>query len=218
MDAILAWGKEHNIDCLYFLAESDDPQTIRLAEDNGFRFQDVRMTFECKRTGMANSSPTTDIALRFSSPEDVDSLRAIASTAYVHTRFYNDPCFSVERCAAMYDMWIRKSCLEGYADAVIVAEFEGRAVGYVTCHLHADVQEGKIGLVGVAEDARGHQIGQRLVNYSLDWFWQQNMKTVSVVTQGRNVAAQRLYQRCGFLTRSVRLWYHKWLTNCTAKV
>jgi hypothetical protein len=33
---------------------------------------------------------------------------------------------------------------------------------------------------------------------------------VNVVTQGRNSKAQRLYERCGFLTRSVQLWYHRW--------
>jgi hypothetical protein len=30
------------------------------------------------------------------------------------------------------------------------------------------------------------------------------------VTQGRNLAAQRLYQRTGFLIRDLQLWYHKW--------
>jgi hypothetical protein len=31
-----------------------------------------------------------------------------------------------------------------------------------------------------------------------------------VVTQARNVPAQRLYQKCGFITRSVELWFHRW--------
>jgi len=31
-----------------------------------------------------------------------------------------------------------------------------------------------------------------------------------VVTQGRNLAAQRLYQRNGFVTASLQLWYHRW--------
>jgi hypothetical protein len=33
---------------------------------------------------------------------------------------------------------------------------------------------------------------------------------VQVITQGRNYAAQRLYQRAGFVTRKTELWYHKW--------
>jgi ribosomal protein S18 acetylase RimI-like enzyme len=37
------------------------------------------------------------------------------------------------------------------------------------------------------------------------------VQRVSVVTQGRNVAAQKLYQSCGFTTCSVQLWYHWWL-------
>jgi hypothetical protein len=34
--------------------------------------------------------------------------------------------------------------------------------------------------------------------------------TVSVVTQGRNVRAQRIYQQFGMRTRSLELWYHRW--------
>jgi hypothetical protein len=30
------------------------------------------------------------------------------------------------------------------------------------------------------------------------------------VTQGKNIAAQRLYQKNGFLIRDLQLWYHKW--------
>jgi ribosomal protein S18 acetylase RimI-like enzyme len=45
---------------------------------------------------------------------------------------------------------------------------------------------------------------------ALDWFAQQQVDTVTVVTQGRNIAAQALYQRRGFITQSQQLWYHKW--------
>jgi len=34
---------------------------------------------------------------------------------------------------------------------------------------------------------------------------------VTVVTQGLNVPAQRLYQKSGFLVSSVYLWYHLWI-------
>jgi RimJ/RimL family protein N-acetyltransferase len=33
---------------------------------------------------------------------------------------------------------------------------------------------------------------------------------ITVVTQGRNVAALRLFERCGFLVESSEVWLHKW--------
>ena len=31
-----------------------------------------------------------------------------------------------------------------------------------------------------------------------------------IICVGRNYAAQRLFQKCGFITKSTELWYHKW--------
>jgi dTDP-4-amino-4,6-dideoxy-D-galactose acyltransferase len=42
------------------------------------------------------------------------------------------------------------------------------------------------------------------------WFAKQGAEKIGVVTQGRNVSAQRFYQRCGFVTRSVGFWFHRW--------
>ena len=118
-----------------------------------------------------------------------------------------------EQCSALYQTWIRRSCLEDYADAVWVAEIAGQPAGYVTCHLDQQAKDGSIGLVGIAEQARGQKVGEQLVKRALDWFAGQGMATVSVVTQGSNIAAQRLYQKCGFASRSLQLWYHKWYVN-----
>ena len=49
-----------------------------------------------------------------------------------------------------------------------------------------------------------------LIAAALDWCEAEGAEEVAVVTQGRNVAAQRLYQRCGFVTQRLELWYHKW--------
>src|SRR2546430_992396 len=42
---VLAWCTERAIDCLYFLADADDAETVRTAEANGFCLVDVRVTF-----------------------------------------------------------------------------------------------------------------------------------------------------------------------------
>ena len=49
-----------------------------------------------------------------------------------------------------------------------------------------------------------------LVVRALESFAERCVRLVSVVTQGSKVAAQRLYQGCGFATSAVELWYHRW--------
>ena len=48
MAETLSWCVQNSIDCLYFLADSNDQATIRLAEDNHFRLVDLRISMRCK--------------------------------------------------------------------------------------------------------------------------------------------------------------------------
>ena len=48
-------------------------------------------------------------------------------------------------------------------------------------------------------------------NKVIEELYKDGITYIDVVTQGRNYSAQRLYQRCGFITQSTELWYHKWL-------
>jgi dTDP-4-amino-4,6-dideoxy-D-galactose acyltransferase len=212
IEEILKWCKANHIDCLYFLAEADDPDTVNLAEDNSFRFVDIRLTLDktLEQNPAAGENDAQSIIRPFT-PEDVPTLRAIAKASHQDSRFYFDSNFPASRCDALYEMWIEKSCY-GYADAVLVADIKGQAVGYISCHLTSQNQ-GEIGLMGVAANRQGMGLGQKLVNGSLNWFVSQGVTHISVVTQGRNSQAQRLYQRCGFLTRRIQLWYHRWFVS-----
>jgi len=49
-----------------------------------------------------------------------------------------------------------------------------------------------------------------MIGQSLELLRQEGITHAEVVTQGRNYGAQRMYQRCGFVTRTTELWYHKW--------
>ncbi len=217
MAAINVWCTDHLIDCLYFLADSDHADTIRLAEDNGFRLVDMRVTLQCRiadwQARAVNGRPSEG-CVRPVIPSDVLTLQAIARKSHTDSRFYFDGCFSLERCGALYELWIKRSC-EGHADHVLVAELNGQPVGYFSCHRQG--AQGQVGLVGMSEEAHGKGMGQYLTHQAMQWFADQSVESVEVVTQGRNIAAQRLYQRCGFLVRSVQLWYHKWMPNCTSR-
>ena len=200
----LQWCLRHGIRCLYFLAACDDIETTDTAARFGFRLVDIRMTLEHDLRGARRSSSH----VRPCRETDMEMLKAIAAHSHRDSRFYHDTHFPRERCDELYATWIERS-FRGYADAVLVAERDGRPAGYVTCHLNP-AGVGSIGLLGVAAEARGQGVGGELVEAALAHFREHGMTRATVVTQGRNVAAQRLYQRHGFLTRSVQFWYHKW--------
>lgn len=209
---IMEWCHTQKIDCLYFLADADDDLTVRIAEAQRFHFVDIRVSFEKQLDGApAQMVEPNAERIRPATLDDIPALQEIARTCYRHTRFYYDAHFPVQRADALYGTWIEKSC-KGYADMVFVGTAGDKPAGYISCHL-PDAATGQIGLVGVRPDSSGLGLGQQLVNHALSWFAQQNVRRVRVATQARNSQAQRLYERCGFLTQSFQLWYHRWFTS-----
>lgn len=235
--AIEAWLQAEAIDCLYFLADADDPATAVLAEEAGFRLVDVRVTLE--RETAALILPEISAAIRPACPEDVPALRRIAAASHHDSRFYADPHFDRGRCDELYATWIEKSVKEAKdlrdskdgkdgKDAVLVAEVEGRPAGYISCLMSSPPlpgvggalpegteggqggEVGEIGLLAVDAAAQGRGLGGALVDAALRWFVERRAVRIRVVTQGRNTRAQRLYQAHGLLTRSIGLWFHRW--------
>lgn len=202
--AVDEWAAAEQIDCLYFLADSGDAHTAHVAEEGGFRLMDLRV--ELRR---AAAGDETLAGLREAVPDDADQLRAIARASHGVTRFYSDPNFPDERCDDLYDVWITRS-LEGWAAGVLVAEADGRPAGYVSCHLADGGREGSIGLIAVDAAVRGGKLGVQLAAGAAAWCRERGAEQMSVVTQGRNVAGLRTFQRAGFLVDSVALWFHKW--------
>jgi dTDP-4-amino-4,6-dideoxy-D-galactose acyltransferase len=198
--AVDRWAHEHEVACLYFLSR-DEPGAAATAEDAGFRLVDVRVELGRPAAGDEASR------LREASDGDAAALRALARSNHRITRFYADPNFPDERCDDLYETWIARS-LEGWADAVLVAESEGRPAGYVS--LHDRDGTGSIGLIGVDPDSRGRQLGRDLVLGAVRWCAERGLADVTVVTQGRNVPALRTFESSGFRTTDVGLWFHKW--------
>lgn len=211
VNTLIADSIAKKVDCLYLLLDVDEQDKIRVAEKNGFHLVDLRITLA--RSLQPETSPwiSSSTGIRTATEKDIAPLRSIAATNHTDSRFYSDGNFPVSSCDELYATWIEKSCT-GYADAVLVAEKEGIASGYTSCHINKD-GSGQIGLVGVSSSCQGEGLGKGLINESLRWFASAGCKRVEVVTQGKNVGAQRLYQKSGFLTSSIQLWYHRWFNG-----
>ncbi len=206
------WCQAERIRCLYFLGRSDCAETIRTADRNGFSLTDLRLTLECKVEQASRLPPPGSGVIRPACLLDVPALQTIARTEHRDTRFFSDPHFPQPLAEALYSTWIRLEC-EGRAQMVFVAAPQNQPLGYISCHLDSARRAGQIGLIAMSHVAQGRGFGRALVQAALSWFAEQRAERVSVVTQGRNTPAQRLYQRCGFLSASMQLWFHKWFAG-----
>jgi len=205
-DAIDRWCRANGTRLLYFLARSDDPTTAAIAEQAGYREVDRRVTL---RRPLVDFHPATDSTITPFVNSDLDPLRQIARASYHDSRFYHDGRLPRAKCDELFDLWTSQAC-QRHPDHVLVAREDGTPVGYVTCKSDPTSHEAMIDLIGVAESARGRGVGTRLVDAALAWAALRGATTISVVTQARNTAAIRLYERRGFVTSLVQRYYHKW--------
>jgi ribosomal protein S18 acetylase RimI-like enzyme len=181
-----------------------------------------------KADGLPASGHTGAATIRPAAASDLPMLRRLAAVSHRDSRFYFDSHFERERCDALYAAWIEKSCHDPHG-TVLVAEMPdpdcaatagdlltvgdpagARLAGYVTASAAPGSGTGRIGLLAVATPAQGQGAGGRLVSAALAWLDARGADPVQVVTQGRNLRAQRLYQRYGLRSRAVELWYHRW--------
>ena len=218
VEAIYAWSEQNHIDCLYFLADSEDIDTIRLAEELDFRLVEIRLNMErwlkdWEPASRPRSAP--DITIRQGRPEDIPVLQEIARHSYYDSRFYFDKCFSEASWQAYYATWVKKS-FEGGAQIALVAENDAGILGYITGLIDPhEPSKGQYELTGVHPTARNLGAGNELFRSGLDHYVQAGVEYVWLATQGRNIPTQRMVQRNGFITRSCQLYFHKWFAFCT---
>jgi dTDP-4-amino-4,6-dideoxy-D-galactose acyltransferase len=210
LDRELDHARQQGLRCLYFLADSTDPLTVSLSEQRGFTLVDVRMLLE--NVGVQKTSDTLPLEgwlVDDARSSDLPYLEEISNQLSRVSRFAFDPRFGEEKAAAMYRVWIRKS-LNGYAEMIKVVRnaVDQRPVGLITCRSKGPCTS--IQLIGIHDKYFGSGLGGLLVHSALNWARECGADLMSVVTQGRNTRAVRLYERHGFLLRSLMLYYHKW--------
>jgi dTDP-4-amino-4,6-dideoxy-D-galactose acyltransferase len=213
MPLVESWCRAQRIECLYFLADPNHEETSRLATEHHFQFVDARVTLDLELSP-ATPVPGESELIRLARATDLPALRQMARRLHHDSRFFFDNRFDPALSERMFEAWIEKSCARPEGP-VFVADWAGRPAGYIACR-QPQPDLGQVDLLGVDDSAQGNGLGGKLISTALRWFAAQPVRRVQVVTQGRNVRAQRLYQRSGFVTHSVELWYHRWFDRAPA--
>jgi dTDP-4-amino-4,6-dideoxy-D-galactose acyltransferase len=211
MRVALDWCSRHGVRCLYLLADGGCPRTLALAHEHAFRFVDIRLELSLPLPAappavLSSAGPH----VRAAAAADIPLLRSLAAAAHHDTRFFKDDRFEAFRAAALYEAWITRDMRRGSVLVCDSPSEPGTACGYVTCELDGTSREGRIGLIAVAPQHKNAGLGSALITAALGKFAAAGMTSSRVVTQGTNIPALRLYERCGFRTTSARVWFHRW--------
>jgi len=201
LEAAAAAADGAGIRCLTALVGGAETAAVVAAETAGFRCYDVRVELDRE----VRPEPRGE-GVREAEPAEFERLSPIAATSFLDSRFYADPHFPREAVEALYVAWLRRGFSGGERLVLVTEDGEG----FIVCDRDERAGVGTVELIAVAAPARGRGHGARLVRQAEAVFAEVGLGTARVVTQGANVAAQRLYQGEGYRTRDTSLWLHRW--------
>lgn len=207
-EKVIRWCGKHKVRCLYFIADGTCAKTLEAAWNHGFRFVDVRVDMQVGASSVILPS-RKDGDCREARQEDLSAMERLARTAHVDTRFFKDTSFDRKKAAEMYALWIARDYRDHKVFVAATTNSPRSVLGYATAKM-ARKETGRIGLVAVSPAARGCGLGHLLVKNATAWCHSRGAKCVRVATQGTNIAALRLYERCGFKVAEVKIWFHRW--------
>lgn len=207
IQALDAWSKQEQIDCLYFLSSDAGGPALWPAEKGGFHLVDLRVTLHAKLEKLILPASQSE-AICLASAADIPNLQVIAAQNHGDSRFYADPHFERAKCDELYAIWIEKLVNEPN-HKVFIYKPEAKALGYVSSFIE-DEGNAIIGLVGIVKEYQGQGIGTQLTNHCIRVMQSEGCTQMEVVTQGRNTKAIQLYEKCGFRLKSIQTWFHKW--------
>lgn len=197
----------------YWFADRPTEQTHAEVVAMGGALVDEKLTFVA-RLPEALEQPAAPLSIvePYRETMPLTDLKELAVESGIYSRFVVDPRFPKPLARAMFEEWIVRSISKQVADEVLVIRQGSEVVGMVT--IASKGHRGSIGLLAVAEHCRGRQLGRALVQAAQNWCRERDFEEVQVVTQQANVAAQRLYYKCGFELEQMEACYHIWSLPC----
>lgn len=205
--AIEDWAIKEKIDCLYYLAGGQEKGATVAAENHGFHFVDLRVTHK-KDLTKPEKEFIPQWHIHHADEKDLPILKTMAKEAFQLSRFHIDKQFDQNRADELYEVWIENDlCTKGHD--VWVISIDGQLGAYTSVSVKTETHA-QIGLVGTQSDWRGKGLSLELQRFISHELREEGIEELEVVTQGRNIPAQRLYQRAGYFIHSIDLWYHKW--------
>jgi dTDP-4-amino-4,6-dideoxy-D-galactose acyltransferase len=201
--------RDNNYKLAYWYVPAEQYETSRIAHNYGGFLADAKVTYIKKVTGTMNPPGTPAYTAAPYLDKVADSaLIKLALQSSEHSRFRLDPAFPKKLCDKLYACWITNSVSKDIAWEVLVVKDHDDYLGLITLGDKGD--RANIGLIAIAEHARGKAIGRILMADAERHFAKRSFSLAQVVTQKQNLGACRLYESCGYQIDKIENIFHFW--------
>jgi mycothiol synthase len=177
----------HELSCSFWLPA---PAAEAFVTRRGF--QRMRTFWMMERPRGAVPEPTwpTGIRLQFHDGSERNYRDITAAYNDSFAEHYHSPVTTVEETRALFTR-------PGFrTDGYVLAYRGDTCLGFCRCELHA--QRGEIGILGTVEAARGIGLGRALLRWGVGWLEREGAGRVTLLVDGENENALRLYRSEGF--------------------
>lgn len=178
-------------------------------DSNYIKLVDKKVILTQKLTLGEIKSPLKDGIREFDKKVDsYNDLRTLVLQSGVFSRFFLDENFVNDEYNKLYTAWLDNSILDSRTK-IFMAFDENKLMGFITLE-NRDNNYASIGLITVAEGARGKGIGTKLINRAINQSIIDKNDTIEVITQLDNKAAMNLYKKSNFTIKNINNIYHYW--------
>jgi len=202
--------RKENIKLIEYLCNCHDNRSVIIAEQHGFHFTDIRLSFEKILNEKKDVKLDEGIIFNKAKEKDIPVLKDISIDLYKDSRYFFDTNFDINKAREFYQSWVVKAVQGTFDDECYCLYDNAQPIGFCTIK-YGISDSASIGLFGLSKKYQRKGLSKKLLELVLNELINKKISRATVVTQGRNYLAQRLYQKAGFLTRSTELWYHKWI-------
>ncbi|WP_343164507.1 ribosomal protein S18-alanine N-acetyltransferase [Hyphobacterium vulgare] len=98
--------------------------------------------------------------------------------------------------------------LAGGRTVFLLAETGNHPAGYLALSFRRGARTGRLYSLAIAPQARGHGVGAALIARAIEEAACRGLRSVRLEVRESNIAAQKLYLRCGFTLRGRRESYY----------
>jgi len=210
---LLNFCESNKVDLLIARCDTNELRLAQKMESEGFFLTDtlIYYKFELGKKEIPEDSGVA-ILRPVRRGEDEPEVRKIAEGSFkgYFGHYHADARLDRKKCDEAYVSWATRSCtMRDVADAVIVAEHNGRMAGFATLRLNSK-EEGEGVLFGVAPEAQGLGIYRSFMIHGMRWCQEQSARQMVVSTQITNLAVQKVWCRVGFEPNQSLYTFHKW--------